>query len=334
MPNRARSLTAYKSGGIIEIIRQRIRFSKIDQCKDVLIDYYKNNRNLRPSRPRIEPCDTLTSISRALGDAVNYSGFFEYAFKQDKLRYGITRNSYVMILKDFNPYINIGTGKRLFKSEDLGKYDWGNGNLLQRFCRSMGVEPPTIPRGFIGVKNLQVERQRIGFSFTTGNSAFHKTNYQHPRQIYPRNLFLFQKFINQHPEYEFVEFGKESIGLKGVTSRCGLTIEETIPLMATCGHFITLNSGLMHVALALKIPTVAIVNIPSIEKFYLPELIEFPIEDLSWFAPQTHILHQDGGNALVPPFSLKNLEKALHQETYPFDRAEEFATLIFDARFK
>jgi hypothetical protein len=112
--------------------------------------------------------------------------------------------------------------------------------------------------------------------------------------------------------------GTRPLGLRGVDDRTGAPLAATIELMASCEYFVGIISGPMHLAAALDLKIVGIINFPEPDRIYLPVLKDIALVESAWFYPQSVLLHQDGEGELVPRFSLDNLERAFGGEIYPY----------------
>jgi hypothetical protein len=74
----------------------------------------------------------------------------------------------------------------------------------------------------------------------------------------------------------------------------------------------------MHLAAALGLKIVGIINFPDPARIFLPVLKDINLVESSWLYPQSVLLHQDGEGELVARFSLLNLERAIAGELYPY----------------
>ena len=88
--------------------------------------------------------------------------------------------------------------------------------------------------------------------------------------------------------------------------------------MASCEYFIGIISGPLHLAIALGLKVVNIINFPDPTRIYLPVLKDIPQVESEWFYPQSVLLHEDGEGEMVVRFGLANLERAINGELYPY----------------
>jgi hypothetical protein len=129
----------------------------------------------------------------------------------------------------------------------------------------------------------------------------------------------------------FAEVGFASSGLDGVADWTGQDLEQTITRMAECEFFLGISSGPMHLAAALDLKIVALVNFPSAGELYLPVLRDVDVVEVEWLYPQGVVLHQDEEGPLVPRISLDTLERAFAGEIYPY-WSTEYLGLLDDGR--
>ena len=296
--------------------------------RDGIIRFYFNHEEQQ--KPPISGAfDSLSSVSKGLGDIIVATSFFKAAFFQGKKFHFLTQNPHFSSIIRFNPYYTSGTGSRNFKTEDLENFNVGNGHLSQKFQRVLGLNPDLKPQGTLVIHKEKI-KTKIGFHFDVGGSAQYLRHlHAFPRQIYSHNLALFQEFIQENPQFEFVQFGMNNFGFNGVTDFCKRSIDDSITELATCEYFIGVNSGFMNLAAALNIKSIIIVNLPTINSLYLPCMKSLPIPDLNWLYPQNVHLHQDGANEFVSLFSKLNLQKAINGEIYPFWQ-DDHLNLIYE----
>ena len=214
------------------------------------------------------------------------------------------------------------------RTEVLENFNFGPGHLIQTLRRAFGLDEILKPRAPLFTGKIP-KKNKIGVHLSTGVSAFELSNIKNsPRQIYPENIDIIKELILENSsEYEFVEFGGESLGL-GCTSFCGRNLTESIEELSTCDYFIGLNSGFMNLAASLDIKSIIIVNIPESEDLVLPRLKDLKISDANWLYPQNVHLHQDNSTTLVPRLSKDNILKAINGEIYPF-WSNDYLDLIF-----
>ncbi len=117
--------------------------------------------------------------------------------------------------------------------------------------------------------------------------------------------------------WDFVEVGSTFSGLpaRDFTKKA---LDETLRLMASAEWFIGIISGPYHLATALGLKVVCIVNFPSADSIYLPTLAPIDQVESEWFYPQNVHLHQEDGAPMVPKLSYDSLCRAVDGEVYPY----------------
>ena len=232
----------------------------------------------------------------------------------------------------FNPFYD-GQAGTFWAMTDrlLHTCDLGGGHYIQRLERAWGLPVDPRPRPCLVVPGAGPRARRVVLHFGPGGEENTRAQRRlvHPRarEIYPTTREAVQRFVRAHPEMEFCEVGDRFSGLEGVADGTGLPLAETIRRMAACEYFIGINSGPMHIAAALDLKIVAIVNFPPAQLLMLPALADAGIYDIEWFYPQSVVLHQDAEGPLVPRVSLDALERAIAGEIYPY-WSNEYLDLI------
>jgi ADP-heptose:LPS heptosyltransferase len=132
-----------------------------------------------------------------------------------------------------------------------------------------------LPEMDIFLSNEELEKGRefrksIPFSKVIGVHAGTSTFKNQDKRRWPRECFC--KLIDRFPEYHFVLFGtkeeedvnrfiQSNVSKKeNVTLVSGKPLRETIAIIGTCDGFISNDSGLMHIAAAMKVPTLALLG--------------------------------------------------------------------------
>jgi lipopolysaccharide heptosyltransferase II len=118
-----------------------------------------------------------------------------------------------------------------------------------------------------------IEKKLVGVH--AGTSTFKHQD----RRRWSKDKFI--ELINRLPEYQFALFGtreEEEINdyiLANVNDRSHITIinnrplREAISIIGTCDAFVSNDSGLMHIAAAMKVPVVALIG-PTNPAFIYP----------------------------------------------------------------
>ncbi|PWI54424.1 hypothetical protein B5K03_09570 [Rhizobium phaseoli] len=156
--------------------------------------------------------------------------------------------------------------------------------------------------------------------FEPGSWVEWQRKHIHPRarEIYPSTLRAIQKFIFHRRDLVFAEIGTSRSGLVGVSDWTGLSLETTIHQMAGCEYFLGITSGPLHLAAALGLKIVNIVNFPSATEICLPVLKDVDTIEAEWLYPHSIILHQEESGKFVKKLSFRTLQQAFDGELYPY----------------
>lgn len=197
-------------------------------------------------------------------------------------------------------------------------------HLFNKARIEAGDAPLTNPRPLLDKIKYDPQKNVVAFSFDVGAVVEQQRAKIHPRarMLYPEYHEMFQKFVLDHPEIKFCEIGQKGSGFTFVDSIVGLGLERTINVLSVVNKFICMHSGLQHLALAIGVPTCAIVNFPAPERFLNPEE-----QETDWLEPQVTYLHEDGGSEKVKSLNRENLEKFLNMPTVfgtPLDKLGDF----------
>lgn len=287
---------------------------------DLLLKFYRSRVGL-PLKPRmaIPPNMTVTNLGQGLGDTMMLTGA---AARGRSVFSGSPHFKEIMALV---PGYRQQTTTPMLLDAPTGivAYESGNGHFLQRLKRILGM-----PVGDIPLPNLDEIaatrtpiKNRVVMHFEPGYHAKWQSEHIRPRARWLSNesLKIVQAFINSHRGLEF-----RLVGNVGPDVTCAGTPTTTalINEIATASLFIGINSGPMHVATALGIPCIVIVNFPNAAEIMLPCLKPLGLPDEQWLYPQNVHLHQDNAGPLVPQLSVESLEAAMNGEVYPYRKTE------------
>jgi len=328
-----------------------IRDTTMD-LSDKIIRFYQDNPPFIDPRKRPLPEEALSASSimlineiTGLGDTLSVLHIPELAYRQKKIIRVGSNGPHFQTLVRFNPYcqrpprtdrldeIAIGVvpcyrgprparlDEKMIGVVDLHtNYDMGNGHLFQQIQRTLDLDIQLAPKATLVVEGITPKKNRVALNFNTGTAQDQK-RLIHPRarELYEEHRASIQRFILDHQStYEFVEFGTFFSGLEGVNNRVGLPLEKTIQELAGCEFYFAMHSGLMHVAAALRLKSIIIINFPEAKRLYLPSLHDLGLVDLEWLYPQNVHLHEDGEGELVKKLSYENIQRAFNGELYPF----------------
>jgi hypothetical protein len=267
----------------------------------------------------------LTNTPRGLGDTLLFSHLPYVGAIQGKPRFihaNPEEHRHFPTLMKYNRYYvpkpdNFGTVAADVLQRDV---DMGNGHFIQRLQRVFGLEPVLKPQPYLYYPAAKSEN-RVILHFEAGgpHGGWQKANL-HPRArtLYEEGRSVLQEFINNHPELEFIQLGKEPVPLARVRNLPDNTLEDTLKLIATSSFFIGIISGPMHVAAAFGIRSIVIINFPPAHKIFLPTLVDIDQVESEWFYPQNVHLHEEGEGPQVQMLSSRTLEMAYNGEVYPY----------------
>lgn len=301
---------------------------------DVILDYYRSVEGTKsPVLPPIDPLHyTLSNIPQGLGDCMVLTALPEYAKKVGVEGSIFSPSIFFRPLTRFIPQFVSNIRPFWAMAADLNmKFNLGNGHFIQRLLRAFGIEPMTVPKGSLFVPQAQLVPGRCILHFEPGGHANWQKVMVHPRarQLYPSSQKILEHFITRHPEMDFWEIGWNPLGIEGAQGFGRRSLEDLIEFVATAEFFIGIISGPYHVAAALGLKIITVINFPEPEKIYLPTLKNIAQCESEWFYPQSVLLHQEGAGPLVPRYNLNNLERALNGEVYPYF-GTEYCALIHE----
>jgi len=288
--------------------------------RDIIIDFYRKARKVPKKRLPDFTQHTLINTPAGLGDTVLLTSIPWLAHRQGKERFIHHDSPSFEALMAFNPHYQPMRPDAPTIAADVlqSDYDMGAGHFIQRLQRAVGLYPERKPKGFLNIEHRPV-KNRFVFHFEPGRHAQWQAQFVHPkaRQIYPDTREILQRYVNAHRDFEFFEVGRAAATLENV-ELLNLPLDETIKFLATCDYFVGIISGPMHLATALGVRCVVIVNFPEAERIVLPTLVDIDQVESEWFYPQNVLLHQDGEGPQVKRFSQASLERALGGDVYPY----------------
>lgn len=283
----------------------------------------------KPKFPRtLDPEEwTLTNTPTGIGDSVMLTDIERAASSANRKATSWLCTTSFRALQNFNPYHRtIQSPHWISLSAYQGAFDLGPGHNFQRARRIFGLPIDSRPSGCLVVPGA-VRKNRVSLHFEAGSHAENQKCYHpQPRVVYPQNLEIVRRFIRAHPELDFFEIGGSV--LKDTVPSLNCSLDETIRAMSECCLHIGIISGPYHMANALGVPTICIINFPSPWQLMLPCVKNIDIVEAEWLYPQSHILHQDHDSSHWPMLSLYNLERAYNRETYPYDDPTPFLEMV------
>ena len=197
---------------------------------------------------------------------------------------------------------------------DLSAFNWAGGHCTQRIQRALGIAPSLRPSGQI--KRLAKASPKGVFVHMSTNTDWKRSV---PNTLSQQNQDEVIRFFNLNPEYRPYYFNNN------------LSLPLMAEIMESCEFFLGIDSGPMHLAAALGLKSIVLINSPE-NSIMLPKIRECDIPNSEWLYPQNCHLNTAGENQLVPKFSVETLERAFNGEIYPY-WSEEFLPLYFEINF-
>jgi len=340
LKNKVDKLDKVLLGEEIRFIVRKPTFERLskDVVKNYLFTYYdKKQCDLPIIKPIVADC--VVNPVQGLGDTLVLTHIPKQAEAIGKM-ITITANEdnkYFYDIIKFNEHYNntaINTANSIVSVSEFAKYNWGPGHVIQRMQKALGIEVQSKPTPYINYKSDKKINKSIIFHFETGDRTWHSEVMKRPvGNITLKNLEVIKKFIKLN-DYECLEISKNKSFLDNidkVKQFKNKKIEELIKEIAKYEYFIGVNSGIMHLAVALGLKCIIISNFPDAIDFNLPKL-KYTSKDfeLEWCYPQNVHLYQDNNNnKLVPQLNILNLQRAIEGKIYPY-WSDEFLDIIFD----
>jgi len=204
-------------------------------------------------------------------------------------------------------------------------YRTGNGHYLQRLRRAFGLPVEAVPRGCVEWKGKRFSN-RVVMHFEPGRHALWQRLHVHPRarMLYPESRAELEKFVASRRDMEFWLVGRapDNAPIRGVRHMPTRTLAELVGTVGSCGWFVGIVSGVMHLATAMQLKCCVIVNFPPAAQWVLPTCKHTAQCESEWGYPQNTHLHQEEGAPLVPKLSLDSLQRAFGGEVYPYHRTD------------
>lgn len=292
-----------------------------------IVGFYRNRKKLprKPAPTLSIGTHTLTNTPTGLGDCVVLTQHMRHgglSWSSSSHWKTLAANSPGHIDKQHPLWVSMSAATEA--------WDLGPGHHIQRMERLFGVPVSTLPSGSLHAPGIIKSPNRVIVHLEAGIHVEHQRKVHHPRarEVYPENVEIIRQFVRRHPEMEFWEIGsKRSIGDPAMDFT-GKPLDQTIRLMASAQWHLGIISGPYHVAVALGLQPITIINFPAPWELMLPSLVSAGTVEESWLYPQSYILHQDHDSRHWPKFSAFSLEQAFNHEVYPYGDPVRFAQLI------
>ena len=275
---------------------------------------------------RVQPeAVTLTSGALGLGDCVVLSDIERTAKQNGSTAWTYCGSPHWRGLMEHCP---AHVDRKFSWSFDVLHEAWhngaGSGHIIQRIQRLCGFHVHPVPQGFIVPIGAAVEKipKRVCLHFEPSQGwSEEQSRTRHPRarKLYPRTRIELESLIDKlPPEYSFIEFGRAPVlSSPRIENGTGKPLAETIRLMAECEYLIGIDSGPMHLATALGLKVICVINFPHPNKLMLPVLVSTTVDE-AWLYPQNVHLHQDADSPHIPLATRANFLRALQGDVYPY----------------
>lgn len=265
---------------------------EFNEVKYILDQFYQNHNTYKSNLPNTFSPPSVYNNAEGLGDAIILTSILPYLKVSNKLLNEIGEK-----------YINKKnlTNHSDFCVTELAQNNWGGGHAIQRFQKSLGLPVEIKPKGKINYNSNLKEKNKV-FIHLQNNTDWKRT--------IPNSLDIEQiKIIN--------DFFKINTYFTPYYYNNDLTINEMIGVMETCEYFLGIDSGPMHVAAALDLKSIIIINDPN-QLVYLPKIKECELPNSEWLYPQNIHLNRSGKTELIPYFTLQTLISAFKGDIYPY----------------
>jgi hypothetical protein len=265
---------------------------KSEEIKNLLDNFYLGKKTWKEKKEGFFNDKIIYNPENGLGDNIILTSVFP----------NIKVNS--NLLSTIDPkYINreLLTNEIGISVAKLSENDWNGGHCIQRIQKSLGLNVEKKPKGFI---NYDITKRISNKVFVhLKNNTDWKRNI--PNSLDDVQIDTVLNFFNFHNEFLPFYFNND------------LEINELISVMETCEFFLGIDSGPMHLAAAMDIKSVVIINDPKM-LICLPKIKECELPNAEWLYPQNVHLNKNGETELVPSFNYQNLLNAFKGKVYPY----------------
>ncbi len=306
---------------------------KLGPAADLVRSYWQDQEALSlPAVPSLEGV-VLSSLCIGLGDTLMLTDV-PRASKGKVVAFSASKH--FRPLMKFNPWWTEPLVKDqllLVNAPSLVRhYDTGNGHYLQRLRRAFGLPVDLVPRGCVKWQGRRANN-RVVMHFEAGPHALWQRKHVKAgaRVLTQQSRNILEKWVGLNGGMEFWCVGAPPPGgpLKGVHMVRTPTLADLVDKVAQCSWFLGIVSGVMHLATALQLKSVVLVDFPEAPRIMLPTLKQTGGLEEEWLYPQNCHLHQEGEGPLVKRLSVDTLRQAFAGELYPYWRTD-YCGLIED----
>ena len=274
-------------------------FNKIES---ILKGFYQNHTTYKTKSTNLITPLSVYNNAGGLGDAIILTSLFPYLKVNNKL------------LKELNEkYINKEnlTDDLDFCITKIAQNDWGGSHAIQRFQKSLGLPIEIKPKGKINYNSALKIKNKV-FINLQNNTDWKRVI---PNSLDTEQIQIIQDFFIFNTNFLPYYYNND------------LTINEIIEVMETCEYFLGIDSGPMHIAAALDLKSIIIINDPN-QLVYLPKIKECELPNSEWLYPQNVHLNRNGQTELIPKFFNQTLLDAFEGKVYPY-WSEEYLTIYY-----
>lgn len=290
-------------------------------------DFYHRRTPKRRPMPNWAPIDcsryTLTVAASGVGDVVMLTGLEAAARRDGKTAHTRSESPHYYPIMKFCPaHTDTPTPYQACLFQGVLHHGLGGGHNFQRANRWFGLPIDAVPKGDLVVPNVSRIPGRV--SIHTAPSKYARgwqSTHLHPRArvLYPDTISAIMQ-VAKNRRFTFVEVGsKRTLSHPRIEDGTGDSLESMIRLMAECEFHIGILSGPTHIAAALGLKVVTIINFPHPATLMLPNMIDGGVVEEEWLYPQSAVLHQDDDSRHWPKLTgAKSILAALDGDVYPY----------------
>ncbi|SRR5216683_2390087 len=299
-----------------------------------ILEYWRSQEPLPLKKAHIPASAILSTITVGLGDTMMLTDIPRAAAQQGKSIGSFSVSQHFRPLMAFNPFWKEPEPRDqmlLVNAPSLVRYhECGNGHYLQRLRRAFGLEVDDVPRGAIKWEG-QRHKDRVILHFDPGQHVNWQRKTIHPRarMLYPETRGELEKFIAGNHGLDFISVGNAPDGrpLHGSRHLPTRTISDLVNLIGSASWFIGIMSGPMHIATAMSLKCIVIVNFPAAWEWFLPTLRVTDQLESEWAYPESVYLHQEGEGPLCRKATADNLRAAFGGDVWPHWKTEHCALI-------
>ena len=236
---------------------------------------------------------TVTNYNVGLGDCLS-------CFNTNRAIW--SPSSHLGVLKKYTSLVALDVPHGMTLSvSSLHEIDFQGEHLFNRVRIVSGLAPLSEPRAILDLIDYHPIENNIAFSFDVGVNAFNqKVLHPRARELYPEHRKTVQEFISKNSsKFNFIEVGKNTFNFLDSFDQTGENLENTINILRRCKFYFGMHSGLMHLATAIGLKCLVVLNFPDVEALNFNDRNDFFSTnkylnwERHWLYPQHRYLHED-----------------------------------------